>query len=80
MGTDVDAAADRESVELRTECPREIVDVLDAISAAHRLTRGQLIVRVLGEWARDRLHEHSLISRVRRGNPTDLASDGKGRG
>lgn len=57
------------SVELRGECPRQTVDVLDAISAARRISRTELVNQVLGEWARQQLHEASLIHRVTRGNP-----------
>lgn len=73
-------ARDLDSTELRTECPREVVDVLDAISLAQRLTRGQLVVRILSDWARDRVHEASLLARVARLNPTEPADGGKGRG
>lgn len=64
-------AGERESVELRTDLPREVADVVDAISVAQRLTRGQLVVRILSEWAQQRMHEHSVLSRVVRSNPTD---------
>lgn len=72
-------ARDVDTTELRTECPREVVDVLDAISMAQRLTRGQLVVRILNDWARDRLHEASLLARVSRRNPSDADESGKGR-
>lgn len=56
-------------VELRGECPRGIVDVLDAISMARDMTRTALVNEILGEW-RDRvLHEHSFIARVVRVHP-----------
>lgn len=71
--------ADRDSVELRTECPRETVDVLDAFSMAHRINRGQLVVRILSDWARERLHEHSVLSKVARLNPDALEDIGKRR-
>lgn len=67
------------STELRTECPREVVDVLDAVSLAKRLTRGQMVVAILSDWARDRQHEASLIARLGRGNPAEPAGDGKQR-
>lgn len=57
------------SVELRGPCPREIVDVLDAVSQAKRITRTELVNRVLASWVRERLHETTLVQRVTRGNP-----------
>jgi hypothetical protein len=55
--------ADR-SAELRGECPREILDVLDAISTARDMTRTQLVNEVLGNWARQVRHEHMIVARV----------------
>jgi len=58
-------------IDLRGPCPKETIDVLDAISLARGLTRTQLVNEVLGEWARIRLHEMSVMSRVLRRNPDD---------
>lgn len=63
--------------ELRTECPTDIVNVVDAFSIAHRLTRGQAVVKILGEWARERRHEAMLIHRVTGGNPSDTDDAGR---
>jgi hypothetical protein len=60
-GTAVSANA---TVELRGECPRSIVDVLDAISMARDKTRTALVNEILGAWAEKVIHEHSLLSRV----------------
>lgn len=57
------------TIELRGQCPREIVDVLDAICVARRINRTDLVNRILKVWASDRLHESTLIQRVTRGNP-----------
>ena len=56
-------------VELRGPCPREIVDVLDAFCAARRITRTEMVNRILGRWVSDRLHEATVLERVTRGNP-----------
>ena len=56
-------------IELRGPCPREIVDVLDAFSSARRLSRTELVNRILGKWVSDRLHEANVLERVTRGNP-----------
>jgi len=63
------ATDDTTSVELRGPCPREVVDVLDAFCSARRITRTELVNRILTKWAADRLHEATLLERVTRGNP-----------
>lgn len=60
---------DRPTVELRGPCPRDIVDVIDAISSARDMDRMALVVEVLRDWARGRLHEATVLARVTRGNP-----------
>lgn len=73
MGTDLTTTCDmptpENSVELRGDCPKETIDVLDAISAARRLTRTQLVNEILRDWAQARLHEMNLLQRVTRSNP-----------
>lgn len=68
-----------DTVELRGPCDREIVDVLDAHANARGLTRTQMVNAVLGEWARDRIHESTVLLRVLRINPL-VADDGGTRG
>lgn len=55
-----------ESVELRGPCPRAIVDVLDAVSLARKLTRTELVNEILGTWAADRRAEAEAIVRLTR--------------
>ena len=64
-----------ESVELRGSCPRVVVDVLDAFSSARRMSRTDLVNQILRKWAKDRLHEATLLQRVTRGNPALMESD-----
>lgn len=64
-------ASPNDSAELRTDCPKSVIDILDAVSLAQRLTRGQLVVRVLTEWADQRHREASLIAKLARINPSD---------
>lgn len=60
-----------DTVELRGECPREIVDVLDAISMArHYPSRNTLVVEILRAWADKVLHENSVVSAVMRRKPS----------
>jgi hypothetical protein len=65
MATNDDSAA----VELRGPCPREVVDGLDAFSNARRMTRTELVNRILSKWASDRLHEMNVLQNITRGNP-----------
>ena len=65
------------SVELRGMCPREVVDVLDAVSQAKRISRMELVNRILGEWRDQKVHESSLIHRVTRSHGNVMELDGK---
>lgn len=58
-----------ETVELRGECPRTVVDVLDAVAIARDKTRIQIANEVLGAWAEKVLHEATLVHRVIQRNP-----------
>jgi hypothetical protein len=64
----MDAKSDTQ-VELRGMLPRDVVDVLDAVSAAKRMTRIELVARILNDWAVRKHHEASLVHRVCGGNP-----------
>lgn len=55
-------------VEVRGGLPREVVEVIDAVAIAERADRMQIIRRVMAEWANAKVHEASLIMRVRNGN------------
>ena len=65
------------TVELRGPCPRETIDVLDAISQARRMTRTELVNDILSSWCVDRMNEATLIHRVTRGNPVDKEPSGR---
>lgn len=69
-----------DTVELRGDCPREIVDVLDAVSMARNKTRTQLVNEILGAWAEKALHEAMLVCRVRPVNPQRAESSGVSHG
>ena len=66
-----------QTTELRMDAPDELVTVLDGISLAQRLTRNQLVLRVLAEWAQARVHEASVLSRVGALNPAAPDACGK---
>jgi len=57
------------TVELRGPCPKDTVDVIDAVAHAKRLDRTSMVNRILAEWAEQKLHESQCIQRVTRGNP-----------
>lgn len=58
-----------ELVELRGNCSRRTVDMLDAVSSARRITRIELVNRILNKWAKEQWHEANVVHRVTRGNP-----------
>ena len=68
---------DETQVELRGNCPREVVDVVDGWSQAKGMTRSAAVNLILREWALKKLHEHSVFGRVVKGNP--LMSDANGK-
>lgn len=57
------------TVELRGECPREVVDMLDALSMAADVTRTALINEILKAHTDKEKHKAMLIYRVAMGNP-----------
>lgn len=58
---------DEPKVELRGNINREIVDVLDAVSAHLRISRIELVEKILRRWADDKLHESRVVVNVMRG-------------
>jgi hypothetical protein len=67
-----------ETVELRGECPRQIVNVLDAVSMARDKTRTALVNEILGAWADKVLHESMLVHRIAGVNPALPDATGRG--
>lgn len=65
-----------QTAELRGECPRTILNVLDAVSMARDKTRTALVNEILGHWARTVMHESSLVQRLTEGNPPIPESSG----
>lgn len=57
------------TTELRGPCPKDIVDVIDAVAHAKRIDRTSMVNRILAEWAEQRAYESQCIERVTRGNP-----------
>lgn len=58
------------TVELRGPCPKDTVDVIDAVAHAKRIDRTAMVNRILTEWAEGKLYECECIQRVTRGNPS----------
>lgn len=57
------------TVELRGQCPKDVVDVVDAVAHARRLDRTSMVNLILSEWAEAKAYEAQCIARVTRGNP-----------
>lgn len=62
--------------EIRAEIPAEELAVLDGYCMANGKNRTEIIVGLLKEWSKQKLHESILICRVAGINPTD--PDGSG--
>lgn len=58
-----------ENVELRGNCPRSIVDVIDGWRRSQRMNRAEAVNYILRAWAVNKLHEMNLVGRLARGNP-----------
>jgi len=66
-----------EQIELRGMCPRDVVDVLDAVSTARRMSRHELVVEVLAVWAKEQVHIANVLGRVTRGNGSATEAAGR---
>ncbi len=60
-----------DTTELRGDCPRSIVNVLDAVSIARGISRNALVNEVLGNFVSNKVHEASLINRLASEYPHD---------
>lgn len=60
-----------DDVEVRPMVPREICDVIDAVSIARGMNRTQMVNRILSEWARDQRHALMVLNRLTKGNPPE---------
>lgn len=52
------------TVELRGQTVRNVVDVLDAVSAHRHMSRWDLVNEILQGWADDKMREVTAICRV----------------
>lgn len=73
----LDVPVDASLVELRGMAPRDLIDVLDAVSVARRISRTELVVEVLRAWANERIHEATVIARVAGINPAPTETERK---
>lgn len=51
-------------VELRGDIDRDIIDVLDAVSAHLRISRMEMTEKILRHWADEKLMESRIVVRV----------------
>lgn len=56
--------------ELRVELPEFTIAVLDGHCSANGACRTKLVTQILGDWAKDKYHEATIILRVAGSNPT----------
>lgn len=69
-----------DKAEIRFFAPLEVIRILDGYCAGTRVDRTAAMNVILGEWARAKLHEATLVLRVHGGNATSARSDGKAGG
>lgn len=63
-------------IEVRGEMPRDYIDVIDAVvQATPGASRMSVMREIVGQWVDRKVHEASLIQRVRRGNGNEAESD-----
>lgn len=65
-------------VELRGLAPRKVVDVLDAVALARKVSRTDIVNEVLAEWAAARVHESVLVLRCTKGEGSVKETTGSG--
>lgn len=58
-------------VEYRCDLEREHSDVIDAVAKAKGISRTQMHLRILREWAVDRKHESMMVHRLTRVNGSE---------
>lgn len=67
--------SDSDTVELRGDIPKNLMAMLDAVSAAKRVSRMSLVRKVLNDWAVKTYHEAMIVERVTKGNPPLVATE-----
>lgn len=70
------ARGESNHTELRGECPRTTVNVLDAVSIARDMTRTALVNEILGDWAKKKAHEAMMIHKLGGINPATADTAG----
>ena len=64
-----------DKVEARGELPREVVDVVDAVSVVKGRSRWQQIMVVVSDWAAEQRRLANVIHNVTKGNPVRPDAD-----
>jgi|GEM_PF-3265048 len=68
-----------DSTELRLEAPNDLAAVLDALARGRRMTRNQLVLKVLHEYVDAEVRAHSVMDEHALRNPILAEKLGKGR-
>jgi hypothetical protein len=62
-----------ERTEVRFSVPNDVLTIVDALSIAHSLDRGQMLNVIVREWASKRVHEARMVHRLARFKPDTTA-------
>jgi hypothetical protein len=65
----MDAGGSKDTVELRGDIPRELADVLDAVSIAEGRSRVQQVIVVISEWAERQRRIATVLHQITKRNP-----------
>jgi hypothetical protein len=60
--------------EVRFSVPNDVLSIIDALSFAHNLERGQQLNAIVREWAKQRIHEARMVHKLARIKP-DTSAD-----
>ena len=69
MSTRTDEMSDETTTEIRFDAPRDICMVLAAIAKARRMTRNELILKLMHDCADEHCRLHSVMSEAAARNP-----------
>lgn len=69
-----------ERTEVRFSVPNDVLTIVDALSLAHTLDRGQMLNVIVREWAGKRMHEARMVHKLARFKPDTTADSGEDSG
>jgi hypothetical protein len=66
-------AASDDKTEVRFNVPNDVLSIIDALSFAHNLERGQMLNSIVRDWAKKRVMEARMVHKVARIKPESSA-------